>query len=53
MEEKDATYGGMQFKTLFKKILGRSIENMRGMKGCIDTRFFIWKQLCYYLNIGL
>jgi hypothetical protein len=39
------TYGEMQFKTLFKKILGKFAKSMRGMKGCIDTRFLKWKKV--------
>jgi hypothetical protein len=42
------TYGGMQFKTLLRRILGRSAESMRGMKGCIDIRFLKWKKLFEY-----
>ncbi len=37
------TYGGMQFKTLFKNILGKSTKNIRGMKGYTNRRFFKWK----------
>jgi hypothetical protein len=47
------TYGRMQFRTLFKKILGKSVENMRGMKGYIDTRFLKWKELCHHLSMSL
>jgi hypothetical protein len=28
------TYGGMQFRTLSTRILGRFVGSMRGMKGC-------------------
>jgi hypothetical protein len=34
------TYGGMQFKTLSRRILGRFVRSMKGMKGSIDTKFF-------------
>jgi hypothetical protein len=30
-------HGEMQFKTLFKRILGRFAKNMKGMKGCTYT----------------
>ncbi len=52
MEENYATYGGMQFRTLFRRILGRSIESMRGMKGCTNTRFLKWKKLCHHLSMS-
>jgi hypothetical protein len=37
MEEKLQTYGGMKFRTLSKRILGRSVGSMKGMKGCTNT----------------
>jgi hypothetical protein len=39
------TYGGMKFKTLFKRILGRFVESMRRMKGYTDTRFLRWEKI--------
>jgi hypothetical protein len=33
------TYGGMQFRTLFKRILGRFAKGMKGMKA-IQTQDF-------------
>jgi hypothetical protein len=32
-------YGGMQFMTLSKKILGKFAKSMRGMKGCTNKDF--------------
>jgi hypothetical protein len=46
-------YGGMQFKTLFRRILGKSAKSMRGMKCYIDIGFFKWKTLCHYLSMNL
>ncbi len=44
--KKMHTYdGGMQFKTLSKKILGKSTKSMRGMKGCTYKGFFRWKKV--------
>ncbi len=40
----------MKFKTLFKRILARSKGNMRGMKGCTNIGFLIWKKLCHHLR---
>jgi hypothetical protein len=42
-KKKMQTYGGMHFKTLFKRILGGFAKSMRGVKGCTDTRFLKWK----------
>jgi hypothetical protein len=47
------TYGGMQFRTLPRKILGKSAESIRRMKGCIDIGFFEWKKLCHHLSMSL
>jgi len=38
----------------FSKIyLARSIESMRGMKGCTNIRFLIRKELCHHLSTSL
>ncbi len=52
MEEKDATYSGMQYRILFKKILKRFVEGMREMKGYTCIRYFKWKRSCQHLNMN-
>jgi hypothetical protein len=47
------TYGGMQFRTLSKNILGKFAKSMRAMEGCIDMGFFRRKKLCHHLNMNL
>jgi hypothetical protein len=34
------TYGGMHFWTLFRRILGKFVESMRGMKA-VQTQYFL------------
>ncbi len=51
--KKMQTYGGMQFMKLFRRILGKFVKSMKGMKGCINIGFIKWKKLCHYLNMRL
>ncbi len=45
-------YGGMQFRTLFIRILGRSTKRMKGPKGYINIGFLIWKKSFHYLSMS-
>jgi hypothetical protein len=53
MEEKYADLWWDAVEDIIQKDIGCFVENMKGMKGCIDTRFLRWKKLCHYLNMSL
>jgi hypothetical protein len=46
-------YGGMQCRILSRKILQRSIEGMREMKGYTCIEYLIWKRSYHHFSMNL
>jgi hypothetical protein len=53
MQEKDADLWWDVILDIVQKDIGKVVGSMRGLKGCINTKFLRWKKLFHHLSMNL